>query len=191
MSQGDTVLINMLTGLLEDAVKALQRIERKVEDQTITFKNILQKIDTLEKKFDSEFAILSQRSIPEMQQVLTEEIESLGLQDLNEIEIAIDHILNKLQKSIQILTIQGLVRRIENLSMPVAPRVVEKVVERVASSTSQTAPASTSSTQTTSAPAASSTEGTAPVSTAPAVPPQQAEEDGEDHNLRPSSFFGS
>ena len=54
LAEGDSMLLNMLTGLLEDAVKALQRIERKVEDQTIIFKKILDKIDGLEQGFETE-----------------------------------------------------------------------------------------------------------------------------------------
>ncbi|MHC1592384.1 MAG: hypothetical protein ACXQS8_09875 [Candidatus Helarchaeales archaeon] len=189
MSQGDSMILNMLTGLLEDAVKALQRIERKVEDQTIVFNDILQKMEVIEKKFESEFAILSQRSLPELQQALTEEIESLGLQDLNDIEISLDHILNKLQKSIQILTIQGLVRRIESLSSAPIPQAVS-VAPAKKGEPSRAAISSAPASEQTPAPTMQAQ--VSPASTVPATPTQPAEEeDDEEHNLRPSSFFGS
>lgn len=192
LSEGDSMLLNMLTGLLEDAVKALQRIERKVEDQTIIFKKILDKIDGLEKDFESEISALTQKSIPEIHKVLIDEIESLGLQDLNELEISLDHILNKLQKSIQILTIQGIIKWIENLSMQqMRPTVIQQAGAQVRQQapSSTPAPVAQAPPKPLQAPVPSASPQSAP-------PPQEAteaeeSEEKEPHLIKPSSFFSS
>ena len=75
-AQDAQALMKVLAGILEDAVKALQRIEKKVGEQGKIFNELTQKIGNIEKIVSESISIISTKEIPNLQSTLTEKIDN-------------------------------------------------------------------------------------------------------------------
>ncbi len=109
-------LMKVLAGILEDAVRALQRIEKKIGDQSKLFNEFTEKIGKIESIVNTSLSTIAQKEIPSLEKNISQKIDDLGIQSLDQIDQTLDHTIMKLQKSIQLLSIQNLVSRIENLT---------------------------------------------------------------------------
>jgi len=178
---GPTALLKVLAGILEDAVQTLQRIEIKVEEQNNTFNILSKKLNELETKMETGLTVISNQGIQTLETNLTAKIDDLELGDLDQMTYKLDTLMSKLQKGIHILSVQGIVSRIEKLvTVPtggVAPRRTKKEAAAPQDNAQQAAPTKKS-------------KGAQPQA-AQAPPAEEEEEaDGQPHLLKPSSFFG-
>ncbi|MHA1786470.1 MAG: hypothetical protein ACTSVE_14880 [Candidatus Helarchaeota archaeon] len=187
-SSGPTALLKVLAGILEDAVQSLQRIEVKIEEHNKNFNQISKKLADLEKKVESGFRIIQDSGFQALEDNINSQFESLGLQDFDKMEFKLDTLINKLQKGIHILSVQGIINRIEKLVMiPTTARPIKTKSETTKTTETKKAKASPS-TQPSQVPSE-----TKP-STAQPAPQETSEEetdDGQPHLIKPSSFFGS
>ncbi|MHA1379373.1 MAG: hypothetical protein ACTSRG_13415 [Candidatus Helarchaeota archaeon] len=188
MTQDAGALMKVLAGILEDAVRALQRIEKKIGDQTKMYNELTERITKIEKIIDDNITILAQKEIPNLEKTLTQKINDLGLQNLDHIDSSLDQTIMKLQKSIQILSIQNLVSRIENLASirSAIPQKVKSASPKKELAKKQVVKESSTKKQTVKA-------GTSPPpQTQPAEEKKKEEKKEDDESLiKPSSFFGS
>ncbi len=180
---GPTALLKVLAGILEDAVQTLQRIEVKVEEQNKTFDILSKKLNELETKMESSLSNISTQGIQSLEKNITTKIDELELGDLDQMTYKLDTLMSKLQKGIHILSVQGIISRIEKLvTVPTAgfaPKRAKKETTTQEESTQEQ-------------PAATSTKSQAaqPKSSQAPPPAEEKKEDGQPHLLKPSSFFG-
>jgi len=180
--------MKVLAGILEDAVRALQRIEKKIGDQGKLFDELTAKLGKIEKTINDSVTVLAQKEIPNLERTLTQKINDLGLQNISQIDTQLDHIIMKLQKSIQILSIQNLVSRIESLTTirSASPQKVKK--ETVKKEIVKKKSVKKESTPTKTEPPKVHTTTPPPK---PATEEKKEKKEDEESLIKPSSFFGS
>lgn len=174
----ENTLMRVLTGILEDSVQSLQRIEKAVNESTRIATQMLEKIDLLDKKIESGFVAVVKKALPSLEHKFIEKIENVGA--FGEVTDILPEIINKLQQSMQILTIQNLLNELEAIpggkkKEKPKKKTPEKDIPK------EKAPAKTST-------APSPQEEVAEIQKAAK---EQEKEEGDDHLLRPSSFFGN
>ncbi len=175
----ENTLMRVLTGILEDSVQTLQRIEKSVAESTRIAKEMIDKIDLIDKKIESGFVAVVKKALPSLEQKFVEKIDKIGA--FGDVTAMLPEIISKLQQSIQILTIQSLIDELDKLP---GQKKKEKAKEKTPEK---------------KAPEKKETSLKAPVPPSPQEEvaqiqqstKEQEKEDGEDHLLRPSSFFGS
>ena len=182
MSTGPTALLKVLAGILEDAVQSLQRIEVKIEEHTKIFNQISKRVSDLEAKIETGFDVIRDQGFQVLEDNINSQFESLGLQDFDKMEFKLDTLINKLQKGIHILSVQGIIGRIEKLvTVPTGgmPRKTKKEAAEPQQQGEQT-------------PQNQPTKGGKQTTASQTPPPAEEEsKDGQPHLLKPSSFFGS
>ncbi|MFX1451524.1 MAG: hypothetical protein ACFFCM_11815 [Promethearchaeota archaeon] len=187
MAQDSGALMKVLAGILEDAVRALQRIEKKIGDQSKLFSEFTEKIGNIESVINNGLSIIAQKELPSLEKNISQKLDDLGIQSLDQIDQTLDHTIMKLQKSIQLLSIQNLVSRIENLT------TVRSVQAPIASKSPQTkvkAEAKPVAKGETSAPKVQAS--LAPPPTKPVKKEKkEEEEESEEALIKPSTFFGT
>ncbi len=174
-------LMQVLTGILEDSVQTLQRIEKSVSESTKIARSMLEKIDLLDKKIESGFVAVVKKALPSLEQKFSDKIDQIGA--FGEVTALLPEIIAKLQQSMQILTIQSLVTELEKVPGGKKRDKSEKEEETPEKET----------------PKKKSPDLQAPIPGAPQDEVAQIQkeakkeekEEGDDHLLRPSSFFGS
>ena len=179
-SRDSGALMTVLAGILEDAVKALQRIEKKTEQQGKIFKEIAQKIGKIEKTINTGFMDIKQKGIPTLEKNIIQKISDLGIYDLEQIDTSLDQIIMKIQKSIQILSIQSIVKRIENLAT--VQTIPSKKTIQTKEKVRKTVPIQTQS-------SSSKVKTATKAQTNEKV--EEKEKIKEESLIKPSSFFGS
>lgn len=188
-TQDSSALMKVLAGILEDAVRALQRIEKKIGDQTKLFNDLTERIGKIEGTINNSVTSLAEKEIPNLERTLTQKINDLGLQNIDEIDTNLDQTIMKLQKSIQILSIQNLVTRIENLatvrSVP-TQKVKKEASESEAVEKKESQPVKKAEAKTGAA-SNPQTAQSQPVKEEAKEPKKQDDES----LIKPSSFFGS
>ena len=184
MAQDSGALMKVLAGILEDAVRALQRIEKKIGDQGKIFNELTDKLIKIEKTIGDSVTVLAQKEIPNLERSLTQKINELGLQNVSQIDEVLDQTIIKLQKSIQILSIQNLISRIESLATVRSAPL--KGVNKASKSEKEKTPAKEEA-----VPVKTATMPPPPTKPAAEQPAKKEEKDDEESLLKPSSFFGS
>jgi hypothetical protein len=174
----ESTLMRVLTGILEDSVQSLQRIEKAVNESTKIANRMLEKIDLLDKKIESGFVAVVKKAIPSLEHKFIEKIDSIGA--FGEATDILPEIINKLQQSMQILTIQNLLNELGEIPGSKKKEKPKKEVPK------KEEPKKKAQAKTTTAP--SPQEEVAEIQKAAK---EKEKEEGEDHLLRPSSFFGS
>ncbi|MHA1263750.1 MAG: hypothetical protein ACTSRS_00800 [Candidatus Helarchaeota archaeon] len=173
-------LMQVLTGILEDSVQTLKRIEKAVNESTKIAREMLDRIELIDKKIESGFVAVVKKALPDLEHKFLEKIDNIGggMGDLNSILPAI---VTKIQQSLQILSIHNLIKDLDTLPPLKKKETPEKQTKQKKSSTK---PASATPV---SKPPPS------PETAAPNSTPKEEskEEESSDHLLKPSSFFGS
>ncbi|NHI91808.1 MAG: hypothetical protein EAX96_04845 [Candidatus Lokiarchaeota archaeon] len=182
-SGGPTALLKVLAGILEDAVQSLQRIEVKIEEHTKIFNQISKRLSDLESKMTNNFDTIRDQGLQNLEENINSQFESLGLQDFDKMEFKLDTLINKLQKGIHILSVQGIIGRIEKLvTIPMGGRPLKTKSESPSQESEQGEQVPESQATTTQQKPSSSQ----------APPPAEEEKgDSQPHLIKPSSFFGS
>ena len=171
----ENTLMRVLTGILEDSVQSLQRIEKAVNESTKIAQAMLEKIDLIDKKIESGFVAVVKKALPSLEHKFSEKIDKVGA--FGEVTSILPDIINKLQQSMQIITIQNLLNELEKVpGGKKKPKAKEEAPKKEAAK-GKKGPA----------PAAPQDE----VAQIQAAAKEEKKEDGDDHLLRPSSFFGS
>ncbi|NVM04418.1 MAG: hypothetical protein HWN67_18995 [Candidatus Helarchaeota archaeon] len=186
-TQESGALMKVLAGILEDAVRALQRIEKKIGDQSKLFNEFTEKIGRIESVINNSLSTIAQKEIPSLEKNISQKIDDLGIHSLDQIDQTLDHTIMKLQKSIQLLSIQNLVSRIENLTTvrsvptPIAgkePQKKEPIKLKPAAKV-ETGP-----------PKVEAELSPPPIKQAK-KPKKKKEEESEEALIKPSTFFGT
>ena len=175
----ENTLMRVLTGILEDSVQTLQRIEKSVNESTKIANEMLQKIDLIDKKIESGFVAVVTKALPSLEQKFIEKIDKVSA--FGDVTALIPEIINKLQQSMQILTIQGLINELDKIPGGEMKKKAKK--------------------ETPDKEAPEKQKKTPPIKVSTGPSPQEevaqikkADKDKKeegDHLLRPSSFFGS
>lgn len=174
-------LMKVLTGILEDSVQTLKRIEKAVNESTKYMTDMLEKLDLMDKKIESGFVAVVKKALPSLEQKFLDKISNVG-GEMGDITAVLPHIITKLQQSMQILSIQSLIKELDTVP---GGKKKEKTEKDAADKEPP--------------PKAAEEKGKAPPPPPKAPPPSKKEEpskakeaEGEgDHLLKPSSFFGS
>lgn len=184
--ESENTLMRVLTGILEDSVQTLQRIEKSVAESTKIANELIQKIDSIDKKIESGFVAVVKKALPSLEQKFSEKIDNIG--NFGDITALLPDIINKLQQSMQILTIQSLISELDKV-----PREKKKEVEKKEAVESEK-PTRDEKKSAIKAPTPST-----PQEEVASAQPSSKEKDkdkdkdkekqDEDHLLRPSSFF--
>ena len=186
-AQDSSALMKVLAGILEDAVRALQRIEKKIGDQGKIFNDLTDKLNKIEKTIGDSVTVLAQKEIPNLERTLTQKINDLGLQNISQIDEVLDQTIIKLQKSIQILSIQNLISRIESLAaIRAGPAKVAKKETKAPAKEKETTKATETKETVKVKPMPKP-----PVAKSVAEQTQEEEKKDEESLIKPSSFFGS
>ena len=183
MSGGPTALLKVLAGILEDAVQSLQRIEVKIEEHTKIFNQISKRVSDLEAKMATGFDVIRDQGFQTLEDNINTQFESLGLQDFDKMEFKLDTLINKLQKGIHILSVQGIIGRIEKLvTVPTGgmPRKSKSQAQAQEPQEKQQ-----------KAQKQPGKKGKKPAASQAPPPDEEEADDGQPHLLKPSSFFGS
>ena len=183
MSGGPTALLKVLAGILEDAVQSLQRIEVKIDEHSKIFNQISQRVSDLEAKMASGFDVIRDQGFQTLEDNINTQFESLGLQDFDKMEFKLDTLINKLQKGIHILSVQGIIGRIEKLVTVPTGAMPRKSKNAAQAETQQQGQQPTQNQP--------STKGNQPTAAQAPPPAEEEKDDGQPHLLKPSSFFGS
>ena len=182
MSGGPTALLKVLAGILEDAVQSLQRIEVKIEEHTKIFNQISKRVSDLEAKMSTGFDVIRDQGFQTLEDNINSQFESLGLQDFDKMEFKLDTLINKLQKGIHILSVQGIIGRIEKL-VTVPTGGIQRKSQNAAPTQTQQEQQNTQNQPT--------AQGKPPTASQAPPPAEEEKKDGQPHLLKPSSFFGS
>ena len=174
----ENTLMRVLTGILEDSVQSLQRIEKAVNESTKIAQAMLEKIDLIDKKIESGFVAVVKKALPSLEHKFSEKIDKVGA--FGEVTSILPDIINKLQQSMQIITIQNLLNELEKVpGGKKKSKAKEEAPKKEAAKGKKGKKGP--------APAAPQDE----VAQIQAAAKEEKKEDGDDHLLRPSSFFGS
>lgn len=174
-------LMQVLTGILEDSVQTLKRIEKAVNESTSVAKIMLEKIDLIDKKVESGFVAVVKNAIPSLETKFLEKIKSVG-GEMGDLTTILPEIITKLQQSMQILTIQDLIKQLD--AAPADKKKSKPAVEEDAGSPQEEIQKIAKTNDKKSPP---------PPEAPPSPEPEKPKEKGSeaDHLLKPSSFFGS
>ncbi|MHA1130551.1 MAG: hypothetical protein ACTSQI_06355 [Candidatus Helarchaeota archaeon] len=176
----EKTLMRVLTGILEDSVQSLQRIEKAVNESTKIARSMLEKLDLIDKKLESGFVAVVKKALPSLEQKFSDQIDKIG--SIGDVTTLLPNIINKLQQSMQILTIQNLLDELDKVPSTQKQAEPKKQAKEKKPSKEKPAPPQ------------------APVAGSPQEvvaqikeneKKKEKKEEGEDHLLRPSSFFGS
>ncbi|MFX1296151.1 MAG: hypothetical protein ACFFD2_15040 [Promethearchaeota archaeon] len=174
--ESESTLMRVLTGILEDSVQSLQRIEKAVNGSTVIANQLIEKIDLIDKKIESGFIAVVKKALPSLEHKFTEKIDKVSA--FGEVTTLLPDIITKLQQSMQILTIQNLLNELDKLGGVKKKKLSKKETEKEDPSK----------------------KGALSKETIPQSPQEEVsqiqksdkeKEKGDDHLLRPSSFFGS
>jgi hypothetical protein len=180
--EAENTLMRVLTGILEDSVQTLQRIEKAVNESTRAANEMLSKIDLIDKKIESGFVAVVKKALPGLETKFLEKLDKIG--NFDQVSTLLPDIISKLQQAMQILSIQNLITELEKVSGADKKEEKREEPEKGGKQVEE------KKKQEFEVPIPS-----APKKEPPPPPPQEpqgkAEEKKDDHLLRPSSFFGS
>ncbi|HUY01478.1 MAG TPA: hypothetical protein VMV49_18085 [Candidatus Deferrimicrobium sp.] len=180
--EGENTLMRVLTGILEDSVQTLQRIEKAVNESTKLATEMVEKIQLIDKKMESGFLAVVKTALPSLEAKFIEKIDKIG--QIGEVTTILPEIINKLQQSMQILTIQNLISELDKISGEPTKAKTEKKA-----ATKDEVEKDSKKEPTEKTPVAPSPQ--EEVAQIQKVTEQKKEkEERDDHLLRPSSFFG-
>lgn len=180
-SQSESNLMAVLTGILEDSVQTLKRIEKAVNESTKIATEMLERIDLIDKKIESGFVAVVKKALPSLEHKFIEKIESVG-GEMGDLTSILPDIITKLQQSMQILTIQNLIKELDKTS-PTKKTAADKP------NGSSEQPEIKSAPKKGAPPSSDSSPSAPPAPKQPSQPDQNGE--NKEHLLKPSSFFGS
>ncbi|MHA1232190.1 MAG: hypothetical protein ACTSPQ_16265 [Candidatus Helarchaeota archaeon] len=186
MASEESSIVKILTGILEDSVDALKRIEKHINEQNRIIKELVMKVDALENKFKMNLDKITNTSLPAFEKAITNKMESLGSSTLEELNTLLSNLIDKIKKNLQIMTIQEVIENINELTTQIKgkkPTIIskEEKVETPKRKEYSRKPAV----------ASESSKGQAPIPVSAEEPEPIEEKEEEDHLVRPSSFFGS
>ena len=183
-SQEDSSMVKILTGILEDSVQVLKRIEKQIMEQNKIINNLINKVNTIETKFDASFDNLTNSSIPSFEDTISKKMENLETTTMDELNDLLNKLVNKLKKNLQLVAIQDLIENIDDLSLQIKgkkPPSEETTDQKTKNKQKEKEKSQPSEPSKKPRPIDDSTEKPQPIE----------EKDEEDHLVRPSSFFGS
>jgi DNA-binding protein H-NS len=183
-SQEDSSMVKILTGILEDSVQVLKRIEKQIMEQNKIINNLINRVNTIETKFDNSFDNLTNSSIPSFEESISKKMETLETTTMDELNDLLNKLVNKLKKNLQLVAIQDLIENIDDLSLQIKgkkPVSVENTGEKTKNKPKEKEKSQPSVPSKIPPPKEGSTEKPEPIE----------EKDDEDHLVKPSSFFGS
>ncbi len=178
-ADSESNLMQVLTGILEDSVQTLKRIEKAVNESTQVANSMLERLDLIDKKIESGFVAVVKKALPSLEHKFLERIKSVG-GEMGDLTSILPEIIAKLQQSMQILSIQELIKELDTVpgekkkpkQKTEASGSPQDELKKVIKQSGKPAPP--------------------PPKTPEAPAPDKAEEEKEgDHLLKPSSFFGS
>ena len=178
-NQAESNLMQVLTGILEDSVQTLKRIEKAVNESTKFTSQMLEKLDMIDKKIESGFVAVVKKALPALEHKFIEKINNVG-GEMGDLTSVLPGIISKLQQSMQILSIQTLIKELDALPSSQKKKEKEPEAEKAKKENPpKKKPASPA----------------APAKPAPQEAPEPTKEEEPDkdgdHLLKPSSFFGS
>jgi hypothetical protein len=180
--EGENTLMRVLTGILEDSVQTLQRIEKAVNESTRIANEMLGKIDLIDKKIESGFVAVVKKAIPGLETKFLEKLDKIG--NFDEVSTLLPDIISKLQQAMQILSIQNLITELEKVSGTSKKDEKKEEPDKGGKEEEQKKKPEFEVPM----PSAPKKE---PPSPQKQEPQGEKEEKKDDHLLRPSSFFGS
>lgn len=197
--EGEQTLMRVLTGILEDSVQTLQRIEKSVNESTRIANEMLEKIELMDKKIESGFVAVVKKALPALETKFLEKIDKVG--NIGEVTTLIPDIISKIQQAMQILSIQNLINEMDKIPGSGAEKK-EPIEKKESSEKKSSAKKKDKKKEKVEKEEQEETEEEleVPVPSAPKkeVPSSkksesQKKEGGkqDDHLLKPSSFFGS
>lgn len=202
-AEGEQTLMRVLTGILEDSVQTLQRIEKSVNESTTIANEMLEKIQLIDKKIESGFVAVVKKALPALETKFLERLDKVG--NIGEVTTLLPDIISKIQQAMQILSIQNLINELDNMpggsekkESAEKKEVVEKKVsaEKKQSTKKKGKGKKEIEKEEKTEESEEETELEAPVPPSPKkeVPSSKKSESKkkeDDHLLKPSSFFGS
>lgn len=180
--EGENTLMRVLTGILEDSVQTLQRIEKAVNESTRIANEMLNKIDLIDKKIESGFVAVVKKALPGLETKFLEKLDKIG--NFDEVSTLLPDIISKLQQAMQILSIQNLIAELEKVSGTSKTEEKKEEPEKGGKEGEEKKKQDFEVPM----PSAPKKEPPPPQKQAPQ---EKVEEKKDDHLLRPSSFFGS
>ncbi len=180
--EGENTLMRVLTGILEDSVQTLQRIEKAVNESTRIANEMLSKIDLIDRKIESGFLAVVKKALPGLEAKFLEKLDKIG--NFDEVSTLLPDIISKLQQAMQILSIQNLITELEKVSITKKKEGMKEAPEKGGKEAEEKkkpefeVPIPSMSTK-------------EPPPSQKQEPKEKAEEKKDDHLVRPSSFFGS
>lgn len=181
----ESSMVKILTGILEDSVQALRRIEKQVVQQNKIINNLISRVNNIENKFDSNIDNLVKTSLPSFEASISQKMETLETTTFDELNELLKNLVYKLKQNLQLITIQEVVENIDELSAKIKGKKPKSEGKKETTAKKESKPQNIESKE------------TKPTETAPTPKPAQdepeliEEEEDEDHLVRPSSFFGS
>ena len=174
-------LMQVLTGILEDSVQTLKRIEKAVNESTKVANVMLERLDLIDKKIESGFVAVVKKALPSLENKFLEKIKNVG-GEMGDLTSILPEIIAKLQQSMQILTIQELIKELG--TVPGEKKKAKPKEETAAGSPQDELKKVMNKAEKKSPPPQKD-------QSAPEPEKGEAKEKDGDHLLKPSSFFGS
>ena len=89
-------LMQVLTGILEDSVQTLKRIEKAVNESTKVANVMLERLELIDKKIESGFVAVVKQAIPSLETKFLEKIKNVG-GEMGDLTSILPEIIAKLQ----------------------------------------------------------------------------------------------
>ncbi|MHA1270148.1 MAG: hypothetical protein ACTSPY_10210 [Candidatus Helarchaeota archaeon] len=123
-------LMNLITGILEDSMKLLKKIEKNIDTQNRSLKQLSDKLKIIKDKVDKNFNDLLENHFRPVFNKIIMRLELIDKDSIKEIDQEIENISNTLQNNFQIQTI-SLLNKMINLQLT-RPRVsTERITSKL------------------------------------------------------------
>ncbi|MHA1750768.1 MAG: hypothetical protein ACTSYZ_00200 [Candidatus Helarchaeota archaeon] len=122
-----STLINLITGILEDSMKLLKKIEKNIDYQGKLLNSLSEKFDVIGDKIEQSFNNLNNVQLGTFLSDISSRFDLIDVNKLKEIDDEINDISNILQKNFQIQMISILREYVDlNLSFPTRSELTQR-----------------------------------------------------------------
>ena len=110
------ILINLTTGILEDSMKLLQKIEKTIEMQNKSFNSLSDTFDRLEKKIETNFNEIQDNKIDVIFDKISSRLDLINTEKVKDLNIELNEITKNIQNNFQFKSI-SLLNKVINLNL--------------------------------------------------------------------------
>lgn len=110
------ILINLTTGILEDSMKLLQKIEKTIEMQNKSFNSLSDTLDKFEKKIETNFNDIQDNKIDVIFDKISSRLDLINTEKVKDLNIELNEITKNIQNNFQFKSI-SLLNKVINLNL--------------------------------------------------------------------------